>query len=396
MLKPKQWRVCFQVLALMIFIFQMVQSVLRYLQFPIVMQTSVSPLTAEHKTPIVYVCQESQFSYLLANENGYKYFSDYLGGLIQKTEHLGWMGTNDNVTAEELFHILYETNYTDMTVEELNNWVEDKNIVTDSVKFLFPHGFCRELNYTDSYKFLIMKTFSHRKILLIDPNRQNLVRTEENSQAWMSVGPMPNGLYEAANYQVSIEINNDMLNDGKTCIHYENRGTTYGKCVEKAVYDQLMKWYGCLPVWFRAPYFQQLSPDGKLSTPPTGQCVNPITPFKDPDKLKIIRFQLWHLVINQDMECMKDCLPPCIAMNIKPRLMTYRGNFKARAQLELVWGNQVTINKAVHSIEFFDLIVELGSALGLWLGLSAVSLLDSIVEYWHVVFRVCGQKPAKK
>ena len=76
--------------------------------------------------------------------------------------------------------------------------------------------------------------------------------------------------------------------------------------------------------------------------------------------------------------------------------MTYRGNFKARAQLELVWGNQVTINKAVHSIEFFDLIVELGSALGLWLGLSAVSLLDSIVEYWHVVFRVCGQKPAKK
>ena len=132
MLKPKQWRVCFQVLALMIFIFQMVQSVLRYLQFPIVMQTSVSPLTAEHKTPIVYVCQESQFSYLLANENGYKYFSDYLGGLIQKTEHLGWMGTNDNVTAEELFHILYETNYTDMTVEELNNWVEDKNIVTDS------------------------------------------------------------------------------------------------------------------------------------------------------------------------------------------------------------------------------------------------------------------------
>ena len=397
MLKPRHWRICFQIFALTIFIFQMVQAVLSYLQYPIVMQTSVSPLLAEHKTPTLYVCQESQFSYLVANENGYNYFSDYMGGLIHETEHLGWMGTNNNVTAEDLFHILYETNYTDMTVQEFNNWSNSSiNLVNNSLTFLFPHGFCMELKYSTSYKFLFIKTFSHRKILLVDPNRKNLLRTEENSEAWMSVGPMPNGLYEAANYQVSIEINNDRLNDGKNCIHYENRGTTYGECIEKAVKDQLMKWYGCLPVWFRAPYFHHLSTKGRLSKPPSDQCVNPITHFKDSDKLTLIRFQLWHLIINQDMDCMKDCLPPCITMNIKPRLKTYRGNFKHRAQLELVWDDQVTINKAVHSIEFFDLIVELGSALGLWLGLSAVSLLDYVVEYWHVVSRVCGQKTANK
>ena len=385
MLRPSQWRLCFQLLALAIFIFQMIQSVVRYMQFPVVIQTSVLPLLEEHKLPVIYICQESQFSYLKANENGYKYFSDYLSGKIQNTNHLGWMGSNESITAEELFHYLYETDYTDMLTQEFNNWLVPERNITENIKFLFPHGFCKEINYTNSFKFWQMKTKTHRKVLLVDPNRKNNLRTEENSQAWMSVGPTSGGLFEAANYEISIDIENNLLNDGKTCINYDKKRFSYGECIENAVKDQLIEWYNCVPVWFRAPYYQQLSSSGYLQSPPKNQCTLPNKPFSDKDKLQAITFQLWHLVINQDLECMKACLPPCMVMNIRPRLMTYRGNFKEEALLELVWMNQVTIKKATHSIEFFDLVVELGSALGLWLGLSAVSLLDSLVIYWNRV-----------
>ncbi len=384
MLGPSQWRQCFQLLALAIFLFQMIQSVFRYMQFPIVIQTTVSSLLGEHKLPVIYICQESQFSYLKANKNGYKYFSDYLSGKIQNINHLSWMGSNDSITAEELFHHLYETDYSDMLTQEFDNWLVPEKNISENIKFLFPHGFCKELNYTNSYKFLQMKTKTHRKVLLVDPNRKNNLRTEENSQAWMSVGPTPDGLFEAANYEISIEIENNLLNDGKTCINYDNKKFSYGECIENAVKDQLIEWYNCVPVWFRAPYHQQMSTSGHLFSP-KNQCTLPIKLFFDKDRLKVITFQLWHLVINQDFKCMKDCLPPCMVMNIRPRLMTYRGNYKEGALLELVWMNQVTTQKATHSIEFFDLVVELGSALGLWLGLSAVSLLDYLVIYWHRV-----------
>ena len=42
--------------------------------------------------------------------------------------------------------------------------------------------------------------------------------------------------------------------------------------------------------------------------------------------------------------------------------------------------NNVVILKDVYSYDLFNLVVDLGSALGLWLGLSALSIFDNILE----------------
>ena len=43
-------------------------------------------------------------------------------------------------------------------------------------------------------------------------------------------------------------------------------------------------------------------------------------------------------------------------------------------------------------LNVFSLIVELGSALGLWLGMSAVGLLDIIIENWIGIHQAIAKK----
>ena len=42
---------------------------------------------------------------------------------------------------------------------------------------------------------------------------------------------------------------------------------------------------------------------------------------------------------------------------------------------------EVTVHTDTPAYDMFNLVVDLGSALGLWLGLSAVSIFDSLVDF---------------
>lgn len=69
MFSLKQIKFGFQLLAFLIFLFQMIQAVIRYLDFPIIQENSALPrikeaLDSGKMKPIVYICEESQFSYL--------------------------------------------------------------------------------------------------------------------------------------------------------------------------------------------------------------------------------------------------------------------------------------------------------------------------------------------
>ena len=83
----------------------------------------------------------------------------------------------------------------------------------------------------------------------------------------------------------------------------------------------------------------------------------------------------------QDLEIANDCMQPCLTMSITLKRTFYMSNGLRHATARLESQKDIIILKDVYSYDLFNLVVDLGSALGLWLGLSALSIFDNILEF---------------
>ena len=115
-------------------------------------------------------------------------------------------------------------------------------------------------------------------------------------------------------------------------------------------------------------------------------CVNDSTNMRPSE---ILRKDLDNLLNNVPMESMNDCLRPCKRVIIQMIRFQKWENRPVRNKLYLVHNNEVPIHTYVYDYDIFNLIVDLGSSLGLWLGLSALSIYDGII-----VFAQRGRKAA--
>lgn len=94
------------------------------------------------------------------------------------------------------------------------------------------------------------------------------------------------------------------------------------------------------------------------------------------------------MVRNRELKMFKKCLPPCVTMNINLKHAVTRKNLPKNALLDLISKDDVTVYTEVYGYDIFNLVVDLGSALGLWLGLSALSILDfTVVSLNSVQFK---------
>ena len=80
------------------------------------------------------------------------------------------------------------------------------------------------------------------------------------------------------------------------------------------------------------------------------------------------------------MEISDKCLKPCLELvvDVKKRYVKEIGGFQKK---HLIFSKAVKVLRHKKAYDFFDLVVEVGSCLGLWIGFSAISLFDFILEY---------------
>ncbi len=91
---------------------------------------------------------------------------------------------------------------------------------------------------------------------------------------------------------------------------------------------------------------------------------------------------LGNFVLGLKTHLIEPCKPSCLTMSIKlKRLDQWTGNDAAILQFNIL--DDVTVHTATSAYDMFNLVVDLGSALGLWLGLSAVSIFDFTVELFY-------------
>ena len=77
---------------------------------------------------------------------------------------------------------------------------------------------------------------------------------------------------------------------------------------------------------------------------------------------------------------MVGCLKPCHEMKFRAEKQFARNKYKDHGTMRLIPPTTVTYSTDTYSYSPFALIVEVGSALGLWIGLSALGCYDEVLQ----------------
>ncbi len=135
--------------------------------------------------------------------------------------------------------------------------------------------------------------------------------------------------------------------------------------------------YGCLPPWVNKNKVSEICEESLV--------VKSNTSYVETYIDDIIEF-----LANGNPSFLDSCLPPCITNKISFETLSsgqLKNSPKGMIRFNIV--EKVTVLTDIYSYGGFSLIVDFGSLIGLWLGLSAISLLDLGVEAGRILRQGC-------
>ena len=362
-------RTLFLLFVLGIFLFQMYNSVKKYIEGPVVQETKTTSWDAIQK-PVIYACQANQYNQH-ARQYGYQSLSKFLigeanGRLVGEdwntANYTTWKGVYNNLTfqkAQALFYDFDDSKHALLAVDMDQN---NKKLLDQEIMFFPTIGFCSKIkNMSTLFSF---RTNNKYMIYLVDPLKDSRVRIDTLEDATVYLGPTDEMHFNTAAYELEITLQDLILYEGRSCTDYSKYDTSYGKCIEKSLKDKLVQVYGCLPPWFII--------DNSKST---------CTEVKRPGQHMIdeIANEIKRLELGFEMQLFHNCLPPCLEMRAKLRRKSV-GDMVDSAHVVIEANKEVVIYTDVYAFDMFNMMIDIGSALSLWLGLSALSSFDSIIE----------------
>ena len=316
--------------------------------------------------PVIYVCNDDYFDFTVAEKYGYTSMNQYVAGNLPNYEGATWEGKYGNITSNQLQEAIFKFNFHSLKVKDKRYESQSYNNILPIKKVFNPsNGYCMKLQNT--IQQLSFKTSISHTLLIVDPALDSSVRIEEMKDAKKDFGPTKHGIQTGKVFELKISIHDSRINDGKTCADYDKNDTHYGKCIETALEKQLFKWFGCLP-W--------------SSTNSSLRCKSgPVNQFDD--SVRIER-EMGLYVRGQKTPIFSNCTQPCTKMSLQ---MLELKSFSDRLNdsfVRIEFLNDVMIYTDVYAYDMFSLVIDLGSSLGLWLGLSALSFFDLFLHVYSV------------
>ena len=147
-----------------------------------------------------------------------------------------------------------------------------------------------------------------------------------------------------------------MLFEGSTCVDYRKQKENYGDCLLKAFKYHISTIYTCYPPWI-------VGLEGK-------ECEKDIETLEiENGRYEKIVLELDFLTDGNHIDVMDECRKPCYTIKVNLIEKVHIQNYKDPSYARIIDNAKtVTIYKSTYSFDIFALVVELGSALGLWLG----------------------------
>ena len=376
MRKLKTLRIIVQVVAFGTFVFQMQNSVRKYVDKPVVQQTSTTNLDNTEK-PLIYICQDGQFNYTQSKLHGYTDMTYFTNGYNDDLDNYTWKGKYRNRTFKDLQELLFNSKDPNFVAAVGNSWEE---IETEKM-YLAAFGYCTKVQLQGNYIYL--QATQKSSFYMVDPYTENSLIIYKLDNGKGSFGPISNNLYEYFIYALEISLHDSYLYEGTGCTDYWKLNQSYGDCIEEALKGMLLDSYGCLPPWF---------PKNTSSI-----CEDAIEISYDHADNSDTYDEMYRLASNQKLKVFKQCLKPCMSMGLKLKELHALTEYDEFAGAEIEFNDKkITVYKDVLAYDSFSLIVDLGSSLGLWLGLSALSIFDSLLEMIGVIIHQTKTKRQKK
>ena len=335
-------KIIYHLVAFIIFMIQARESLNKYFQNPVVVQ-KLWKKDDNMEKPDLLVCFQSFFDYTKASQFGFGSRTDFLAGMTKYSTKPTWTGQNENSTFKEILDIVYEKDFSQVKIENATE-----------VKYVFNHGYCKQINIMDKH-IRITSGNKNMVVYLQHSSTDPKLFSELDPDSYITFGSTSKTTYDDKNYEIFYEIHDITINEGTTCVDYRKQKETFGGCNIRVFKQYMYSAYGCYPPWI----------DETDKNCEIGIEAKEI----EPGLLNNVTKDINALIGRRIIEVMKQCLHPCYQVKTHLKLDYLNLGYQNPARLDIYkTGGIVPVLKSVHSFDIFTLAVELGSALGLWLG----------------------------
>ena len=270
-------------------------------------------------------------------------------------------------------------------LENIGKIVYDEDVLNISmaeivgVRTVLPHGQCKYIENNPSK--ILQQTKSWKNVISIyindsDSNYQLFVSDPRATPNFQLPRPLmtgdkiivaPHAMNRIHYYNIRLKETLAELDDG-SCTNYPDAAghASFTDCVEDENRGIILPVLGCLPPWL------------STATACTGHFMRNTTAKKD--------LSWWFHFLYERSKMgssyqSPSCLPPCKHFSVHSVLQDIKsgsGQTKVLNKINLFFEDIVHVERIIPAYGITSLLVELGSCLGLWLGLSVVGIFDVI------------------
>ena len=314
----------------------------------------------------ISVCKIDQFD--RNNKIGFGSQEDYYEGKSTNKTYYNWMGLEGHLSANETIHQLF------ISGEEL---IKTGIGVKGTTTTVLPIGLCKHFEAIPGK--LIRKGGLYKGVLsLYIKDIGSVYHVFVSDPAAAPKFQLPKSLItgdrikaDAVNqskvyyYTVTLKETHVELDDG-SCVDYPDAAghESYADCVDKENQRKILPDLGCMPPWLSEKV----------------PCNKPILRLTDDHRS--VKWRIDSLYPRSKTGFSyesKSCLLPCIQISVKNVFQDVKRNRESKKKINLFFENVVNVERIGPAYGTVDLLVEVGSCLGLWLGLSVVGIFDILV-----------------
>ena len=380
----KHFKQLLQAAALAIFLIQLGFALDKFWCNPSMTVGETKEILSLQSSILITICKMDQIELEAAANIGYEHEATYYIGHTGNFSYTSWTGNGTgNLTSRATLGYIFNSE-----LENIGKIMYDEDLMNNSiseivgVRTVLPYGQCKYienkpnkiLQHTKSWKNVISiyinDSDSNYQLFVSDPNATPNFQLPRPQMTGDKIRVAPYRKNQIHYYNIRLKETLAELSDG-SCTDYPDAAGhhSFSDCVEDENKGIILPVLGCLPPWL------------SRVEACTSHIIRNTTAKED--------LSWWFHTLYARSKIgssyqSTSCLRPCKYISVHSVLQdvkTGSGQTKIPNKINLFFEDIVGVEIIIPAYGITSLLVEIGSSLGLWLGLSVVGILDVIHSY---------------